>query len=141
MMKWIAVLLLLALAPVTASAATDALDEVNAARAKRSLPAFTRDDGLTKAALACADHRAARLISGHCDDFSFVPAGSSASAAGCAAWSPSMGWGSCCAYESWKYAGAAWSLGRDGRRYMHLFVRGGSGDGGSNYGHSRRRRR
>jgi hypothetical protein len=30
---------------------------------------------------------------------------------------------SCCVYENYTYAGAAWVSGRDGRRYMHLFVR------------------
>jgi hypothetical protein len=117
-----------------AHAATDALDEVNAVRVKRGLPKFVRDEKLSEAAAKCADYRATKLISGHTsNDFSFVPAGSSASAAGCAAWSPEMGWGSCCTYESYKVAGAAWSKGRDGRRYMHLFVRN-SGGGDSSSG-------
>lgn len=115
-------------------AATDALDEVNAVREKRGLPKFVRDEGLTKAAEKCADYRASKLIAGHTsNDFSFVPAGFSASAAGCAAWPEGMGWGSCCTYESYKHAGAAWAKGRDGRRYMHLFVRGGGDGGGSTY--------
>jgi hypothetical protein len=115
-----------------ARAAEDALDEVNAVRARRGLPKFVRDEKLSEAAAKCADYRATKLISGHTsNDFSFVPAGASATAAGCAAWSPEMGWGSCCTYESYKIAGAAWSKGRDGRRYMHLFVRG-SGGGGDN---------
>ncbi len=33
------------------------------------------------------------------------------------------GFGACCSYENWNYAGAAAVIGRDGRRYMHLFVR------------------
>jgi len=116
---------LLVLMAAQAPAAEDALDEVNAVRVKRGLPRFERDEGLSKAAAKAADYRASRLIAGHTsNDFSFVPASSSASAAGCAAWSPSMGWGSCCTYENHKYAGAAWTKGRDGRRYMHLFVRG-----------------
>lgn len=126
-------------------AATDALDEVNAVREKRGLPKFVRDEGLTQAAEKCADYRASKLIAGHTsNDFSFVPAGSNASAAGCAAWSESMGWGSCCTYESYKHAGAAWAKGRDGRRYMHLFVRGGSEGGVGTYqnaSYSRRGRR
>src|SRR5438874_293 len=28
-----------------------------------------------------------------------------------------------CVYDGYTYAGAAWAAGRDGRRYMHLFVR------------------
>lgn len=103
--------------------AKDALDEVNATRKANGLPPFTRDDGLTTAALQCSAYRASRGIEGHVNDFSFVPAGSSASAAGCAAWPQGMGWGSCCTYENWRHAGAAYCVGSDGRRYMHLFVR------------------
>ena len=123
-MRWIlGMLMMLALAPRT-FAATDALDEVNAVRSKRGLPKFVRDEGLSQAAAKCADYRATQLISGHTsNDFAFVPAGSSAAAAGCAAWSPGDGWGACCTYENYQKAGAAWAKGRDGRRYMHLFVR------------------
>ena len=104
--------------------ATDALDEVNATRARRGLSPFVRDPGLSIAAVKAADTRAVYLCAGHTtNDFSCVPAGSQATAAGCAAWSDEWGWGACCTYESWRYAGAAWTRGRDGRRYMHLFVR------------------
>ena len=103
---------------------TDALDEVNAARAARGLRPFTRDDGLTQAAKACAAYRAKRLIAGHSpDDFRFVPNGSRASAAGAGAGADSFGWLTCCSWEPWTYAGAAWSRGADGRRFMSLFVR------------------
>lgn len=102
----------------------DALDEVNAARKRIGLPPFVRDEGLVTAAMNCSQYRAIRQISGHVNDFGFLPAGTSASAAGCAAWSPSMGWGSCCWKENYKFAGAGWTKGRDGRRYMHIFVRG-----------------
>jgi hypothetical protein len=108
----------------TAVSQPSALMEVNAARAQRGLPPFMEDDGLTVAAQAAAVFRATNLIAGHTsNDFGFLPPGSSAQAAGCAAWEPWMGWGSCCAYEHWRYAGAGWALGRDGRRYMHLFVK------------------
>jgi hypothetical protein len=108
-------------------AAEDALDELNAARAARGLSPYKRDDSLTEAAKAAAEFRASGLIAGHTsNDFAFLPAGSSASAAGCAAWDPSMGWGACCSYDGWSHAGAAWATGRDGRRYMHLFVAGDS---------------
>lgn len=102
----------------------DALDEVNAARAARGLRPFINDPDLALAALACADYRAERLMARHSDigDLSFIPGGKKA-VAGCAAWPPSLGWGSCCTYENWTYAGAAQCLGRDGRRYMQLFVR------------------
>ncbi len=105
----------------------DALDEVNAARAVRGLRPFIKDAGLTAGAKATADYRAANLIQGHVggnmSDFGLVPSGTSCTSTGCAAWPPSLGWGSCNTYESYTFAGAAWSMGRDGRRYMSLFVR------------------
>ncbi len=106
------------------SAPGDGLDEVNAKRAARGLRPFVRDDGLTQAARACAAFRAERGLFGHtANDFAFVPPGASASSAGCAAYPASYGWMSCCVYESYTHAGAAWVTGADGRRYMHLFVR------------------
>lgn len=108
----------------TGLAAEDALAEVNAARARRGLPAFIYDENLTRAAAGCADFRAARLIAGHTvNDFAALPSGTIARASGCAALEPSWGWGSCCTYERYTYAGAAIAVGRDGKRYMHLFVR------------------
>ena len=114
--------------PATRSATSpvwaEALDEVNAVRAARGLPLYIRDDNLTAAAAGCAEFRAARLIAGHtANDFAALPPGTAASAAGCAAWEPAMGWGSCCTYDRYTYGGAAYAIGRDGRRYMHLFVR------------------
>jgi hypothetical protein len=101
----------------------DALDEVNAVRAASGLAPFTRDSGLTMAATGAAEFRAANLIAGHtANDFAYLPSGSSATAAGCAAWDGND-WGSCCTYDNYTYAGAAWKRGSDGRRYMHLFVR------------------
>jgi hypothetical protein len=105
-------------------APVEALDEVNAVRAARGLAPFAKDEGLTKAALSAARFRAERRIAGHTpNDFGHLPEGSTASAAGCAAWFPDWGWGSCCTYENWRSAGAAYVVGQDGRRYMHLFVR------------------
>jgi uncharacterized protein YkwD len=102
----------------------DGLDEVNAKRAARGLRPFLRDEALTQAAQACAQFRAANRLFGHTsNDFSFLPAGAGANAAGCAAYPASYGWMSCCTYENCTYAGAAWVTGSDGRRYMHLFVR------------------
>jgi hypothetical protein len=101
-----------------------ALDEVQRARKARGLRPFVEDKALTRAAMAAARYRAKRLIQGHTsDNFAFVPRGATARAAGCAAWERSWGWGSCCTYDRYKYAGAAWARGRDGRRYMHLYVR------------------
>jgi hypothetical protein len=101
----------------------DALAEVNAVRARRGLPPFVRDEGLTRGAINVARFRAERLIEGHtANDFAGLPRGVRASAAGCAAWHGDD-WGSCCTYERWRHAGAAWCRGRDGRRYMQLFVR------------------
>lgn len=106
------------------SGAQEALDEVNATRAARGLPPYVRDPGLTQAASTIALQRASRLIAGHTsNDFAGLPAGSNASASGCAAWPAGMGWGSCCTYDRYTYAGAAWASGSDGRRYMQLFVR------------------
>lgn len=107
-----------------ARAAQDALDEVNAARAARGLRPFVRDDSLTKGAKNVAEFRAERLIAGHTgNDFAGLPDGALASASGCAAWEPSWGWGACCTYDGYTYAGAAWAMGKDGRRYMQIFVR------------------
>lgn len=107
----------------------DGLDEVNAKRAARGLPPFARDDGLTRAAYDCARFRAARLMFGHtANDFAFVPPGCHAESAGCAAYpyaadGVTYGWMSCDTYDPYRYAGAAWVTGVDGRRFMHLFVR------------------
>jgi hypothetical protein len=118
-------LAVLALVSPAFAQATDALDEVNAARQRAGLRPFVRDDGLAVAALSAARYRASRLIAGHVNDFEHLPAGCSASAAGCAAWEPSLGWGSCTTYESYTHAGAAYAIGKDGRRFMHIFVRNG----------------
>jgi hypothetical protein len=104
--------------------AGDGLDEVNAKRAARGLRPFIRDAGLTQAASACAAFRAERGLFGHTsNDFAFLPPGATAASTGCAAYPASYGWMSCCVYEGYAFAGAAWVTGRDGRRYMHLLVR------------------
>lgn len=101
----------------------DGLDEVNAKRATRGLPPYIRDEGLTQAAGSCASYRASRLMFGHTsNDFAFLPNGSHADSAGCAAYPPSYGWMSCDIWEPQRYAGAAWVMGSDGRRFMHVFV-------------------
>ena len=106
------------------AAGTSALSEVNATRAARGLPPYIEDTNLTSAASAAAKFRAERLISGHTsNDFAFLPPGAFASAAGCAAWPQGMGWGSCATYDNYRFAGASYAIGRDGQRYMHLFVR------------------
>jgi hypothetical protein len=113
-----------ALLSTSLRAGQDALSEVNAARAVRGLRPFIKDKYLTAGAVNVADFRAKYRIEGHtANDFNGLPVGTMASAAGCAAWEPSWGWGACCTYENYTYAGAAWSQGSDGRRYMHLFVR------------------
>jgi hypothetical protein len=123
MVKYLSTVVLF-LAPTLAFAAENALEEVNAARAARGLRPYTEDANLTAAAMAASDYRAAYRIAGHTsNDFAFLPSGCFCPAAGCAAWEPSWGWGSCCTYENWSYAGAAYAVGSDGRRYMHLYVR------------------
>lgn len=107
-----------------ATTATEALDEVNAIRAKRGLRPYVKDDGLTAAAIGCAEFRASNRIAGHTrNDFQFVPGGSTARAAGCAANGPQHGFMACCVYDGYTYAGAAKVLGADGKLYCHLYVR------------------
>jgi uncharacterized protein YkwD len=122
------VLALPALAPAQdvkpVASAQQVLDEVNAARAARGLRPFVLDENLARGATACAVFRAQHGLEGHTsNDFGFLPPGTQAQSAGCAAWPAGMGWGSCCTYDNYQYAGAAFCVGLDGRRYMHLFVR------------------
>jgi hypothetical protein len=122
------VLALPALAPAQdvqpVASAQQVLDEVNAARAARGLRPYMLDENLARGATACAVFRAQNRIEGHTpNDFRFLPAGASARAGGCAAWPVGMGWGSCCTYDNYQFAGAAFCVGPDGKRYMHLFVR------------------
>lgn len=108
----------------TVASAQQVLDEVNATRATRGLPPFMLDENLARGAMACALYRARNRVEGHTpNDFGFLPPGAHASSAGCAAWPVGMGWGSCCTYDNYRFAGAAFCVGPDGRRYMHLFVR------------------
>lgn len=103
---------------------SEALDEVNKTRAERGLSPFIHDPLLSKAAFEAAKQRCVRRLTGHLEnDFACVPSGTSASSAGCGAWEPGTGWGTCCTYDNYTYAGAAWAIGTDGVRYMHLFVR------------------
>lgn len=112
------------------SSGADALDQVNAQRAARGLPAYLRDGGLSLAAENAAQYRAANRLFGHCsNDFAFLPPGSTADAAGCAAHPPSYGFLACAVYDGYQFAGAATIIGRDGLAYHHLFVRGGVGRG------------
>jgi hypothetical protein len=104
--------------------AQQVLDEVNAARAARGLRPYLLDENLARAASECAIYRAKHRMDGHTpNDFGFLPPGTHARSAGCAAWPVGMGWGSCCTYDNYQFAGAAYCVGPDGRRYMHLFVR------------------
>jgi len=110
---------------VATTGSEDALAEVNAYRAKRGLAPFKHDAQLTQAAYEAAKRRASRGIHGHLpeSDFSCLPAGANADAAGCGALDDSWGWATCCMDDSYSHAGAAWVRGSDGRRYMHLFCR------------------
>ncbi len=108
---------------IAVSSDAGALAEVNAKRAARGLRPFVHDPLLTAAAERCAAFRAQHGLFGHTqNDFAFL-SGASAIAAGCAAYPAEYGWLSCCTYEGYTYAGAAYVTGRDGKRYMHLFVR------------------
>jgi hypothetical protein len=132
MMRLVALSALLLALPAVAPAqnltsvasAQQVLDEVNATRAARGLPPFMLDENLARGATACAVYRAQHRLDGHTpNDFGFLPPGAQARSAGCAAWPVGMGWGSCCTYDNYQFAGAAFCVGPDGRRYMHLFVR------------------
>lgn len=108
----------------TAGKAVDALDVLNRQRAARGLRPYLRDPALTIGAMAVAKYRAEHRIYGHCrSDFAFLPDGTRASAAGCAANPPGFGFMACCRFENWRYCGAAHVMGADGRLYCHLFVR------------------
>ena len=131
-MRFVALSVLTLLLPALARAqdapgvptAQQVLDEVNTARAARGLRPYILDENLARGAAACAAHRAAYRMAGHTpNDFGFLPPGSFARAGGCAAWPVGMGWGSCCTYDNYTYAGAGYAVGADGRRYMQLFVR------------------
>lgn len=69
--------IIIGLIVTSASFGADALDEVNAARARKGLPPFQRDATLSAGAENCAQYRAARLIEGHVrggmGDFQFLP--------------------------------------------------------------------
>lgn len=102
----------------------DGLGEVNAQRAKRGLRPYIRDDGLTAGAFNVARFRADRLMFGHtANDMRGLPSGVTAAAAGCAAYPAHYGFMACSVYDNYRYAGAAFVTGRDGKRYCQLFVR------------------
>lgn len=107
--------------------AVDALDEVNAARAARGLRPFVRDPLLSAGAARLAVARARVRLFGHftggAGDFAYLPPGANAAVTGCAAYPASYGWMSCAVYDNYTYAGAAWAMGADGKRYMHLVAR------------------
>jgi len=108
--------------------AVDALDEVNRKRAAHGLYPYQRDDALTVGAARTAYERARRLMFGHftggMGDFQFLPPGATCAATGCAAYPDALGWMSCeDTGRTYRYAGAAWVRGADGRRYMHAFFR------------------
>ena len=122
------ILALPALAPAAdlqhVATAQQVLDEVNTQRAARGLRPYILDENLARGAAACAVYRAQHRIEGHTsNDFGFLPPGTQARSAGCAAWQVGMGWGSCCTYDGYQFAGAGYCVGPDGKRYMHLFVR------------------
>lgn len=103
----------------------DVLEELNQQRKARGLAPYLWDKELTMAAGRASKWRAERLQFGHApSDFAFLTPGVSADAAGCAAYAPSYGFMACACYEAGQYyAGAAYTLGKDGKRYCHLFIR------------------
>jgi len=126
-----ALFILLLAAPSFAANVWDGLAEVNAIRAQNGLPPFIYDPNLARAAAGCVNYRAEFGIKGHITvgrgkqlrvlEYDLLPQGAFANATGCGT---SFGfWNTCCTYENWTYAGAAWAIGRDGKKYMHIFVR------------------
>src|SRR3954447_24275495 len=84
--------------------AQQVLDEVNAVRAARGLRPFILDENLARGASECAVFRARNRMEGHTsNDFGFLPPGTVARSAGCAAWPQGMGWGSCCTFENYQF--------------------------------------
>lgn len=122
--------------------AVDDLDEVNAARVAKGLPAYIRDENLTKGALHVVKYRASNRIHGHYNDHSGLPLGVTALAAGAegdastpemrASWNPAIGFVACCAHErivhdyfkrphTPTHAGAA-KVVVGGQQYCEIFV-------------------
>ena len=115
----------------------DALDEVNHWRQTHGFLPFIRDHLLTIGADRCAKYRAANLNRGHpLDnrgrpiDSTFLPPGAVSASAGAGAWEPWVvttngeTFGACNTdSRSHTYAGASYAYGRDGLRYMQIFVR------------------
>src|SRR6476659_5544608 len=103
----------------TVATAQQVLDEVNATRAARGLTPFLLDQNLARAASDCAIYRARNRMDEHTpNDFGFLPAGTQARSAGCAAGPIGLGWGSCCTYDNYQYAVAGYCIGPDGKRDM-----------------------
>ena len=102
----------------------DGLEEVNRLRRAHGVAEFERDLELNNAAIKLSLHRAKHLIAGHSDDdFGFLWDRKSADASGVGAAKDEWGWCTCCMLDKYRYAGAAWARGRDGQRYMSIFVR------------------
>lgn len=116
--------LVLLFCTATIGQAETPMQELNRQRAQRGLPPYKEDPKLTEAAQRAADYRAKYLMFGHTsNDFQFLEPGITAQASGCAAYPKAYGFMACACYEHYRYAGAAVSYGKDGKRYCHLFVR------------------
>ena len=114
-------LVILAIAAPAANG--DAWDEFCAWRRMAGLPQLAEDPSMTAFAMHKARYRAERgLRRGHAG-----PRLRAGWHEGTAEWRPSMGFGACYREHDFRYGGAGMCVGRDGRRYMVLVVRGGSG--------------
>lgn len=107
--------------------ASDPLAQVNARRAAAGLRPYVLDPGLQHAATACVQYRARLRIRGHViggmGDFQFVPAGTSASAAGADGAGATAEFATCAMYDGYTAAGAASAQDANGNWYHQLFVR------------------
>lgn len=103
----------------------DPLTQLNAQRAARGLPPYIEDPALTAGAKAAASARAQAGQFAHTpNDFAYLPPGAVAHSAGCGCWHPGFGFMACNMDSvQYRFAGAGWARGPDGRVFCHLFVR------------------
>lgn len=102
------------------------LDRLNRQRAQRGLRPYIFDEGLTQAAERVASTKAAGCISGHINDFAYLPPGVQCAATGADGskiHASDPNFYTCAMYDNYTYAGAAVCLGPDNNQYFSLFVR------------------
>ena len=120
-MKYLGMILLLGF--TASNACADGMDEVNEWRRRTGLPPFIEDPKMTEFAQSKARYRATRrLQNGHQG-----PKPPSHWHEGTGEATSMWGWLTCEMESDFKYAGAGICVGKDGKRYMVLVCRSGSG--------------